>query len=78
MPEYQSVYRVQRNFNGNGDTLTFPTNSLKLADALRTQIPEIEYVAESDWTRNHGLVVGDKKLYVNGAISGTDIFKILS
>ena len=77
LPEYQSVYRVQRNFNGNGDTLTFPTNSLKLADALRTQIPEIEYVAESDWTRNHGLVVGDKKLYVNGAISGTDIFKIL-
>ena len=77
LPEYQSVYRVQRNFNSNGDTLTFPTNSLKLADALRTQIPEIEYVAESDWTRNHGLVVGDKKLYVNGAISGTDIFKIL-
>ena len=76
LPEYQSVYRVQRNFNSNGDTLTFQTTSLKLADALRTQIPEIEYVAESDWTGNHGLIVGDKKLYVNGAISGTDIFKI--
>lgn len=76
LPEYQSVYRVQRNFNSNGDTLTFQTTSLKLADALRTQIPEIEYVAESDWTGNHGLIAGDKKLYVNGAISGTDIFKI--
>ena len=76
LSEYQSVYRVQRNFNSNGDTLTFQTTSLKLADALRTQIPEIEYVAESDWTGNHGLIVGDKKLYVNGAISGTDIFKI--
>jgi ABC-type antimicrobial peptide transport system permease subunit len=76
LPEYQSVYRVQRNFNSNGDTLTFQTTSLKLADALRTQIPEVEYVAESDWTGNHGLIVGDKKLYVNGAISGTDIFKI--
>jgi len=76
LPEYQSVYRVQRNFNSNGDTLTFQTTSLKLADALRTQIPEIEYVAESDWTGNHGLIVGDKKLYVNGAIAGTDIFKI--
>jgi ABC-type antimicrobial peptide transport system permease subunit len=76
LPEYQSVYRVQRNFDSNGDTLTFQTTSLKLADALRTQIPEIEYVAESDWTGNHGLNVGDKKLYVNGAISGTDIFKI--
>ncbi|HEY2727033.1 MAG TPA: ABC transporter permease [Parafilimonas sp.] len=76
LPEYQSVYRVQRNFNSNGDTLTFQTTSLKLADALRTQIPEIEYVAESDWTGNHGLNVGDKKLYLNGAIAGTDIFKI--
>jgi len=76
LPEYQSVYRVQRNFNSNGDTLTFQTTSLKLADALGTQIPEIEYVAESDWTGNHGLIVGEKKLYVNGAIAGTDIFKI--
>lgn len=76
LPEYQSVYRVQRNFNSNGDTLTFQTTSLKLADALGTQIPEIEYVAESDWTGNHGLNVGDKKLYVNGAIAGVDIFKI--
>ncbi len=76
LPEYQSVYRVQRNFDSNGDTLTFQTTSLKLADALRTQIPEIEYVAESDWTGAHGLIAGDKKLYVNGAIAGTDIFKI--
>lgn len=76
LPEYQSVYLVQRNFNSNGDTLTFPTNSLKLADALRTQVPEIEYVVESDWTGNHGLRAGDKKLYVNGAIAGEDIFKI--
>jgi len=77
LPEYQSVYRVQRNFNSNGDTLTFQTTSLKLAEALRTQIPEVEYVAESDWTGNHGLIVGDKKLYVKGAIAGTDIFRIL-
>ena len=77
LPAYQSVYRVQRNFNSNGDTLTFQTTSLKLADALRTQIPEIEYVAESDWTGNHGLIVGDKKLYINGAIASTDFFKIL-
>ncbi len=76
LPEYQSVYRVQRNYDSNGDTLTFQTTSLKLADALRTQIPEVEYVAESDWTGSHGLNVGDKKLYINGAESGTDIFKI--
>ncbi len=76
LPQSESVYRVQRNYNSNGDTLTFLASSLKLAEALRTQIPEIEYVAESDWTANHGLVVGDKKLYLKGAISGTDILKI--
>ncbi len=76
LPEYQSVYRVQRNFNSNGDTLTFQTTSLKLADALRSQVPEIEYVAESDWISEHGLMVGDKKLYLGGAIAGTDFLKI--
>ncbi|HEY6974948.1 MAG TPA: ABC transporter permease [Chitinophagaceae bacterium] len=76
LPEYKSIYRVQRNFDSNGDTLTFQTTSLKLADALRTQIPEIQYVAESDWMGSHGLNVGDKKLYLNGAIAGTDFLKI--
>ncbi|MFT3947069.1 MAG: ABC transporter permease [Agriterribacter sp.] len=76
LPEYQSAYRVQRNYNSNGDTLTFLSTSLKLADVLRTQIPEIEYVAENNGTYNHGLIVDDKKLYVTGALSGTDFFKI--
>ena len=77
LPEYKSVYRVQRNFDSNGDTLTFQTTSLKLAEALRDQIPEIEYVAESDWMGEHGLIVGDKKLYQRGAVAGTDFLKIL-
>jgi ABC-type antimicrobial peptide transport system permease subunit len=76
LPEYQSVYRVQRNFDSNGDTLTFQTTSLKLAAALRNQIPEVQYVAESDWMGEHGLMVDDKKLYISGAIAGTDFFKI--
>ncbi|MBS1597381.1 MAG: ABC transporter permease [Bacteroidetes bacterium] len=76
LPNYQQAYRVQRNFNSNGDTLTFPTTSLKLADALKREIPEIEYVAESDWTAMHGLVVGDKKFYMRGAITGTDFLRI--
>jgi len=76
LPEYQSVYRVQRNFNSNGDTLTFQTTSLKLAEALRNQIPEIQYVAESDWMDEHGLMVGDKKLYKGGAIAGADFLKV--
>jgi ABC-type antimicrobial peptide transport system permease subunit len=76
LPEYKSIYRVQRNFESNGDTLTFLTTSLKLADALRTQIPEIGYVAENNWVGSHGLNVGDKKLYLDGIITGTDFLRI--
>jgi ABC-type antimicrobial peptide transport system permease subunit len=76
LPNYEQLYRVRRNFNSNGDTLTFPTMSLKLAETFRNEIPEIEYVAESDWMGSHGLMVGDKKLYLVGAQSGSDFLKM--
>src|SRR3982751_4227944 len=66
LPEYGQLYRVQRNFNSNGDTLTFRSTSLRLAEALRNQVPEIEYVAESGGMGAHGLMVGDKKFYLQG------------
>ncbi len=60
LPGYEQAYRVKRNFDSNGDTLTLNSASLKLADVLRKEIPEIENVVESDWMGTHGLVVGDK------------------
>jgi putative ABC transport system permease protein len=76
LPDYEQLYQVKRNFNSNGDTLTFNTTSLKLADALRNQVAEIEYVAESDWMGRHGLMVGDKKIYKRGAQIGSDFLKM--
>jgi len=76
LPDYARLYRVQRNFNSNGDTLTFQTTSLKLAETLRSGIPDIEYVAESDWMGSHGLMAGDKKIYVAGGIVGGDFLKM--
>jgi len=76
LPDHDRIYRVWRNFDSNGDTLTFATVSLKLSDALRNQIPDIEYVAESDWMEEHGLVVGDKKLYVTGGMVAGDFEKM--
>jgi putative ABC transport system permease protein len=67
LPGYKQLYQVKRNFNSNGDTLTFNSTSLKLADALRDQIPEIEYIAESNGIEDHGLMVGNKKFYIQGA-----------
>jgi predicted permease len=76
LPDYERLYQVRRNFNSNGDTLNFATTSLKLADALRNQIPEIEYVAESDWMGAHGLKAGDIKLYMSGAQIGSDFLRM--
>ena len=76
LPDYERLYQVRRNYNSNGDTLTFPTTSLKLADALRNQIPEIEYVAESNWLEPHGLTVGNRKFYLEGTLIGSDFLKM--
>ena len=70
LPDSSRLYQVRRNFNSNGDTLTFSSTSLKLADALRKSVPEIEHVAEADWTAPHGLVVGEKKLFPLGLQAG--------
>ncbi len=66
LPDYKQVYQVRRNFYGNGDTMTYGGTSLKLADVLQHQIPEVESVAETDGGSQHGLMVGNKKFYING------------
>jgi putative ABC transport system permease protein len=76
LPDGDRLYRVERNFNSNGDTLTFATTSLRLAEALKHDVLEIEYVAESDWMGPHGLKVGDKKLYLPGGIVAGDFLKM--
>lgn len=76
LPDHERLYQVKRNYNSNGDILTFNTTSLKLADALRNTIPEIEYLAETDWMGHHGLKVGDRKLYLPGGMTGGDFLKI--
>src|ERR1700735_381012 len=55
LPGYEQVYQVARNFDNNGETLTFKSTSLKLADALRN-IPDFENVAETDEMASHGLM----------------------
>lgn len=75
MPDHERLYRVQRNFDSNGDTLTFTTVSLKLADVLRNEIPEMEYVCETDWLGNHALKAGERKVVLNGGGVQDDFLK---
>jgi ABC-type antimicrobial peptide transport system permease subunit len=76
LSNYKQIYQVRRNFYGNGDTMNYGGTSLKLATILRNQIPEIQYVAETDGFGMHGLKVDDKKFYINGGQVGNDFLKI--
>ena len=76
LPDYKQLYQVRRNFYGNGDTVTYGGTSLKLVNVLRSQIPEIQYVAETDGFGMHGLMVADKKFYLNGGQVAGDFLKM--
>ncbi|QEM11634.1 ABC transporter permease [Mucilaginibacter rubeus] len=76
LPGYQLAYRVKFNVNNNGEINTVGSTNLPLADALKKDFPEIKYVAQTDWMGSHPLMVGDKRINVNGAMAGSDFLKI--
>jgi len=75
LPGTERLYQVMRNFNSNGDTLTFGSTSLKLADALRNNVPEMAHVAETNFGA-HGLMAGNKKFYLDGIQPASDFLKM--
>ena len=77
LPNYKQLYQVELNFNDphNGEH-TLQAVSVPIADVLRKEYPEVKYVAESDWMGQHDLLVGNKKLYINGAAIGSDFLKM--
>ncbi|WP_167668137.1 ABC transporter permease [Mucilaginibacter gossypiicola] len=79
LPDYGQAYAVKVNYTNQHDgTHTVGTVAIPLADALRTSIPGIKYVAEADMddfqTRN--LTVGDKKLLIDGGTVAPDFLNI--
>jgi len=76
MPRYQQNYRVMVRSTNNGEINAGYATQLPLAAVLKKEIPEIQYVARADWFAQHGLVVGEKKLYSNGGFVGEDFLRI--
>ncbi len=77
LPGFQQVYQVEmNNTSDRGVVNTQQAVSLPLATTLRKTFPEIAVVAESDWFENHDLLVGDKKIYSAGGMTGEDFFSI--
>jgi predicted permease len=77
LPGYKSLYQVELNFTDPHEgEHTQMAVSLPIADVLRKQYPEVKYVAESDWMGQHDLLIGTKKLYMNGGAVGSDFLKM--
>jgi putative ABC transport system permease protein len=76
LPGYQHVYQIRYRTNNNGEILTQNSTCLPLADVLKKDVPGIKYVVQTDWMGHHGLKAGEKKLYLNGAMAGSDFLKM--
>lgn len=76
LPNYRQAYQVLYRLNRNGDIQVQSSTSLLLANVMKKDIPEIQYVAQSDWMSHHGLVVGDKKLYLKGVMASEDFLHV--
>jgi putative ABC transport system permease protein len=80
LTNYQQASQVEMNLTSqHTGTSTQTSIALPLTDVLKKQIPGIKYVAETDniGRESHGLMVGDKKLYLEGGAAGADFFNIL-
>ena len=79
LPGYQQLYQVKMNFTGQRTgTSTQNSTCLPLADVLRTEVPGIQRVAETNSIGNEAsdLVVGDKKLYLKGGAAAPTFWQM--
>jgi putative ABC transport system permease protein len=76
LPDADRLYQVKVNFTSkHAGKHTQNAVSLPLSDVMK-DYPDFEYVAESGWDESHGLVVGDKKLFMKGPAVGVNFFKM--
>jgi ABC-type antimicrobial peptide transport system permease subunit len=76
LPGYRQVYKVFERTDDNGELRVGGATPRPLGATLKRDIPEIRYVAQTDWMGPHSLVVGEKKLYSGGAMAGADFLKV--
>ncbi|OCX52187.1 hypothetical protein BEL04_11905 [Mucilaginibacter sp. PPCGB 2223] len=77
LPNGDQLYQAKITFTSTHDGMhTQDAMSLPIGDVLKKDYPEIKYVARGDWDQKHDLLVGDKKLYLNGMGVGADFLKM--
>ncbi|MDB5159012.1 MAG: macB 15, partial [Mucilaginibacter sp.] len=77
LPDTDQLYQVKVNFTSqHTGKHTQDALALPLAEVLKKEYPEIKYVAQCDGNGTHGLIAGNKKLYMDGSMVGPDFLKM--
>jgi putative ABC transport system permease protein len=77
LPDADRLYQVKVNFTSkHAGKHTQNALSLPLSDVMKNEYPDFQYIAESGWDESHGLMVGDKKLFMKGPAVGANFLKM--
>lgn len=77
LPDSQQIYKAGLKGTGsNGEVYAYLVSPMPLAEALRRDVPGIRHVVMTDWIKPHGLVAGERKIYLPGIIAENDFLKI--
>lgn len=77
LPHFDQLYQVKMNhIKDKGEVNTMDATSLALVEVLNHDIPEIQYVVESDQVHDHGLIAGERKLLLDGQQVGSDFLRL--
>lgn len=76
LPGHEQVYKAGKRWTEEGEKRVSMVTPMPLTEAIKREVPGIKYVAATDWMKPHGLVVGEKQLYLNGAMAGSDFLNI--
>jgi putative ABC transport system permease protein len=76
LPGFQLAYQAMNRFDRNGEAQSINACPRPLAAALKRDVSQVEYAATCDWMGPHGILVGDKKLYLHGVQTEPDFLKI--
>ena len=76
LPDNERVYKADLKFTNNGEDNVIDITPYPLGTALKNDVPGVQYVAQTS-NGSHGLMTGDKKLYLPGIMAGADFLRIL-
>src|SRR5688572_23919835 len=74
----ERIYRVMNNHTYNGKIETGWSTPPPLAEALNTEVPEIEHTMRITWNMGKLLRYGEKAFYESGYYADSTLFKIFT